>query len=133
MLVAASRLLPLALLAAAGPASAVTLGPLEKSGLTDGAGKAFYLTMANPYPTAERFLVTALGAGDELAQSRVSIFPADSMLGGESRRKLLVIVEGLAPGEKYAFRVCAMRAPKPQETVHARVCSKLTARRIAGR
>ena len=132
MLVAARLLLPV-LLAATGAASAVTLGPLEKSGLTDGGGKAFYLSLANPYPSVERFVVTAIGPADEQPQARVTIFPSDNMLGGQSRRKLLVIVRDLSPGENYAFRVCAMRAPKPQETLHARVCSKLTARRIAGR
>ena len=127
------RLLPFMLLAAAAPAVAVSLGPLEKSGITDGPGKAFYLTLANPYPTAERFVVEAVGVADETAQPRVTMFPRDTVLGRGSRRQLLVIVNDLAPGERFAFRVCAMRSPKPQETIHARVCSKLAARRLAPR
>ena len=125
------RLLPLPLLAVATSAFAVTFGPLEKSGITDGPGKAFYLTLANPYPTAERFVVDAVGQDDENPQPRVTIFPANSLLGAGIRRQLLIIIHNLSPGETYTFRVCAMRAPKPQETIHARVCSKLTARRLA--
>jgi hypothetical protein len=133
MLVAARRLLPFAFLASAAQASAVTLGPLQKSGITDGPGKAFYLTMANPYPTVERFVVNAIGTDDESPQPRVTIFPADTLLGSGARRQLLVIIRNLSPGERYSFRVCAMRQPKPQETIHARVCSTLTARRLASR
>lgn len=118
---------------AASSAAAVTLGPLQKSGITDGSGKAFYLSLGNPYPTAERFVASAIGTDNEQVQPRVAVFPSDTTLGGGNRRQLLVIIRDLAPGETYAFRLCAMRMPKPQETIHARVCSKLTARRIAVR
>lgn len=133
MLISAARNGLLSAAALAAPASAVTLGPLQKSGITDGPGKAFYLSLANPYPTAERFLATAIGVDDEVAQPRVAVFPDDAMLGGGNRRQLLVIIRDLVPGETYTFRLCAMRMPKPQETIHARVCSKLTARRLAVR
>ncbi|MEQ7872386.1 hypothetical protein ABDK56_00050 [Sphingomonas sp. ASV193] len=116
-----------------GAAMAVGLGPLKMSGITDGSGKAFYLTLTNPYPTAERFRARAVSAGDETAQSRVVVFPSDSLVGGGGRRRLLVIVRDLKPGETYSFRVCAGRDPKPEETVYARVCSTLTARRLAAR
>jgi hypothetical protein len=129
----AARLLPILLLASATPSLAVTLGPLRKSGITDGPGKAFYLSMANPYPTVERFVVSAVGVDNEEVQPRVTIYPADSVLGGGARRQLLVIVRNLSSGERYSFRVCAMRRPKPQETIYARACSTLTARRLAAR
>ena len=114
-------------------ALAVGLGPLEKSGLTDGAGKAFYLTLINPYPKAERFTAEPIGLVDEQPAKRVTIFPAESVVAANRSRQLLVIVRGLAPGETYSFRVCAQRPPRPEETIHARVCSKLTARRLSAR
>lgn len=117
----------------AGSAVAVGLGPLEKSGLTDNAGKAFYLTLINPYSRAERFTVEPLGLLDEQRAARVAVFPADTMVAPNRSRQLLVVVRDLAPGETYMFRVCAQRPPRIEETVHARVCSKLTARRLSGR
>ena len=117
----------------AGSALAVGLGPLDKSGVTDGPAKAFYLTLINPYPRAERFTVEPLGAFDEAPAPRVIIFPADPTVAPNRSRQLLVIVRQLAPGETYMFRVCAQRPPRPEETVHARVCSKLTARRLPTR
>lgn len=115
---------------AAGSAFAVGLGPLEKGGLTDGPGKAFYLTLINPYPRAERFTAEPLGLTDETRAPRVVVFPAQTIVAPNRSRQLLVIVRDLQPGETYMFRVCAQRPPLPQETVHARVCSKLTARRL---
>lgn len=119
----------------ASSAMAVGLGPLEKSGLTDGSGKAFYLTLINPYASAERFSAEPLALTDERPAPRVIIFPAEAVVAPNRSRQLLVIVRDLAPGETYKFRVCAQRPPRPEETVHARVCSKLTARRLpaAGR
>jgi|KBSSwiStaDraftv2_1062776.scaffolds.fasta_scaffold632740_2 P pilus assembly chaperone PapD len=133
MFPAITRLAALALFTSAVPCAAVGLGPLEKSGVTDGPAKAFYLSLANPYSTAERFVAEAVGPDDDAPQPRVLVFPSDTILGAGARRQLLVIVKGLAPGERYGFRLCAMRAPRPQETLHARVCSKLVARRLADR
>lgn len=119
----------LALLAA--PALGVGLGPLAKSGITDGPRKAFYLTLINPYPAAARFSAYAVGTADEAMQTRVSILPADATVAGRGSRRLLVIAEDMAPGETYDFRVCAARADLPEGMIHARVCSRLSARRIA--
>lgn len=114
-------------------AGAVGLGPLSKSGITDGAGKAFYLTLSNPYPTIERFHANGLMLDSELDPGRIIIFPSHVALGPQAHRQLLVIVRGLSPGERFTFRVCAARDPKPEETVYARVCSTLTAHRLPAR
>ena len=117
----------------AASAMAVGLGPLEKSGVTDGAGKAFYLTLINPSPRAEQFTLEPHALLDEQPAPRVVIFPAAAMVAPGGRRQVLVIVRRLAPGETYMFRVCAQRPPRLEESVHARVCSKLTARRLPAR
>lgn len=129
------RLCALALMigVAVTPATAVGLGPLRASGLTDGPGKAFYLTLSNPYPQAERFDAVALDAEVEQAAPRIVIFPSKVMVGPGVKRKLLVIVRPLEAGETYRFRVCAARHPKPEETIYARVCSTLSARRLPSR
>lgn len=115
-------------------ASAVGLGPLAKSGVTAGPRKAFYLTLINPYQTATEFRAYAIGWEDEQRQPRVRILPGETVtLGGGSQRQLLVIAGGLSPGETYSFRVCAERARQIQGMIHARVCSKLSARRLAAR
>lgn len=124
---------PLALALLAGPAMAVGLGPLSKSGITDGPGKAFYLTVMNPYPRAARYVATPLGLTADVPVDRVTIFPADMTIGSGGHRQILVIVRGLSPGETYRFRVCAEAPPHDQEIIHARVCSKLAARRLPER
>lgn len=123
----------LGLLSVSAAAGAVSFGPLQRSGVTDRPGKAFYLSIANPYSTIERFQIRAMEAVADDAADRVVIFPSDLALGGGSRRQVLVIVKPLQPNETYRFRVCASRSPKPQETVNARVCSNLTARRLPAR
>ncbi|MDQ8756442.1 hypothetical protein RCO27_09390 [Sphingosinicella sp. LHD-64] len=120
----------LALALATAPAAGVGLGPLAKSGITDGPRKAFYLTLINPYPTATAFRAYAVGERDETAQPRVTIFPGETTLGGNANRRLLVIADDLAAGETYAFRVCAERAEPSEGLIHARVCSHLAARRL---
>lgn len=115
---------------AATSAAAVGLGPLRKSGITDGAGKIFYLTLINPYPQAERFTAQAHAALLEDPAPRVTIIPSSTTVAPGGRRQLLVVIRHLAPGETYAFRVCAQRPPRPEETVHARVCSNLSVRRL---
>lgn len=119
-----------ALALAAAPALGVGLGPLAKAGVTDGPRKAFYLTLINPYPTAVPFHAYAIGIQDEAPQARVRILPGTVTLGGRTNRRLLVIADGLAPGETYMFRVCAERADLPEGMIHARVCSHLSARRL---
>lgn len=127
------RLAALLLAAAAAPAAAVGLGPLAKQGITDGDGKAFYLTLMNPYDRPAEFFAYPVGLEDEARQERVAIVPDRVRLGSKQNRSLLIIARGLAPGETYQFRVCAEREMPEQGTVHARVCSKLSARRIAAR
>lgn len=129
------RLAPLAALLAAAalpavPALAVGLGPLVKSGVTDGPRKAFYLTLINPYPSATAFRAYAIGMTDEQPQPRVRILPGDVTLGGNTNRRLLIVAGGLTPGETYEFRVCAERAQPIEGMIRARVCSKLSARRL---
>jgi hypothetical protein len=112
-------------------AGAVGLGPLSADGLTRTDRKGFYLTVINPYPTAERFNLYAVGWDDENAVERVRIPLDKPVLGPKSQRRLLVVATGLVPGEDYKFRVCAERIePKGKGLVNARVCSKLTAHRV---
>ena len=114
------------------PAGAVGLGPLSKSGITDGPAKAFYLTLYNPYRARTAYAVYAIGTADETPQARVR-FPVKTFaLRAESGRRFMVIADGLAPGETYTFRVCAEKADDEKEPIHARVCSRITARRIGG-
>lgn len=122
-----------ALAAAATPAGAVGLGPLVNQGIIDGPRKAFYLTLLNPYRQPVEFIAYPAGlADDDPAPTRVAVFPNDVTLGSERSRKLLVIASDLAVGESFTFRVCAERKTPPQGIeIHARVCSKLTARRVA--
>lgn len=116
---------------AAVPASAIGLGPLSQTGLIDGPNRAFELVMFNPYQTSEHFRAYAVAADDETSQPRVSLSPESTILGSGQTRRLLVIAHDLQPGESFAFRVCAERDVPPEGiAIHARVCSKLTARRI---
>ena len=127
----AIRRLPPALgLFIAAPAVAVGLGPLAKEGVTDSDLKGFYLTVINPYPRSETFTLTPLDATVEAPAPRVTAIPSRMTIGGGRNRKVLVVASGLVPRERYTFRVCAERPPLPTETIHARVCSTLTARRV---
>ena len=124
-------ILAAAVLLMASPALAVGLGPLSKAGVTDGPGKAFYLTLYNPYRERAAFTVYAVADGDETPEPRVRV-PVNALpLKPESTRKFMIAVTDLAPGETYKFRVCAERQLIKDEPIHARVCSRLTARRIA--
>lgn len=112
-------------------AGSVGLGPLSISGVTDSERKGFYLTLLNPYPTQERFQLYAIELDSERAVTRVLIPISRPLLGPKTQRRTLVISTGLARGETYEFRVCAVRVDAPgEELIHARVCSKLTARRV---
>lgn len=125
-------LLALVLAVQAGAAAAVGLGPLRHEGVTASERKGFYLTLSNPYPDAQRFRLAAIGWDDEIAQPRVLLPVATPRLGGGSQRRLLVVATGLRPGETMSFRVCAERDdPQAKELIHARVCAKLVARRLA--
>jgi hypothetical protein len=120
-------------LIAAAPAVAIGLGPLKKEGSTPSEAKAFYLTVINNGPTADVYRATAIGFADEVPQARVQIIPSVIPIGPNSTRRILVIARDLAPGETYAFRVCADSKPQPKESIHARVCSKLSTRRLSYR
>lgn len=126
----------LALAAAAGiaaSAGAVGLGPLVKEGVTDGPDKAFYLTLINPYPTREAFRVYAVGLGDEEAATRVRLLNPRIEVPGETNRRFVAIVGELTPGERFTFRLCAERIEHQEGSIHARVCSRITARRLPAR
>lgn len=118
----------LALVAA--PAAAVGLGPLVAEGQTLSDRKGFYLTLINPYPSRAQFRLYGVGYDDEQPQARVVILGDKAALPAASQRRVLIIAEDLQPGETYRFRVCAERADASEGTLHARVCSKLTARRV---
>ncbi len=128
------RLAAAVLIAAASfsSAGAVGLGPLTNSGVTDSDRKGFYLTLINPYPEQERFRLYGIEWDTEKPVARVRIPISKPLLGPKTQRRILVIATGLVPGEEHRFRVCAERVESPgEELIHARVCSKLTARRIA--
>ena len=113
-------------------ALAVGLGPILKQGVTDGPAKAFYLTLINPLPKARSFIAYALEANKEISQPRVEIFPRVTKVGGGSKLKILVIARQIQPNESFTFRVCAEQQIQ-KGVIHARVCSKLTARRVPAR
>ena len=116
----------------ASPAGSVGLGPLTASGLTDSDRKGFYLTLINPYPEQVRFRLYGIEWDSDTPVARVRIPLNRPVLAPNSRRRVLVIDTQLARGEEHRFRVCAERAETDNEgIVHARVCSKLTARRLA--
>lgn len=118
--------------AAASAAGAVGLGPLSHSGLTNSERKGFYLTLINPYPTRETFRLYGVEWDSEEPVARVRIPIDRPVLGPKSRRRMLVVDTGLEPGEEHRFRVCAERVQTAEEgMIHARVCSKLVARRVA--
>ncbi len=120
-----------ALAAAAGPAGAVGLGPLVKEGVVDGPAKAFYLDLVNPYAVPTEFVINPVHLEDEGRQEHVRVVPPRITLGASRSRRILVVVDHLIAGETARFRVCAERAADPEGvSVHARVCSKLAARRI---
>lgn len=113
------------------PAMAVGLAPLRKTGWTDGPAKAFWLQVSNPYAKAKQFRVYSTAIGSE-AEGLADVDlpnPTIRVPAGRSRR-VLVIVRELEPGESRDVRVCAELARK-EGFINARVCSKLTARRIA--
>lgn len=113
-------------------AGAVGLGPLVHSGLTNTDRKGFYLTLINPYPGEQRFRLYTVGWDDELPESRVVIPAGDPLIAGRSKRRVLIIATGLTPGEERNFRVCAERARSSEgEFINARVCSRVTARRLS--
>ena len=117
---------------AASPAQSVGLGPLTASGLTDSDRKGFYLTLINPYPAQVRFRLYGIEWDSDAPVARVRIPLDRPVLGPNSRRRVLVIDTELARGEEHRFRVCAERTDTAEEgLVHARVCSKLIARRLA--
>lgn len=119
-------------LAAAVPAGAIGLGPLSQTGLIDGPSRAFELVVFNPYQSSERFRAYAVASDNEAPQARVSLSPAEITLGGGQTRRVLVVAHDLVPGESFAFRVCAERDVPPEGiAINARVCSKLTARRVS--
>jgi hypothetical protein len=121
----------LVLALAAAPAAAVGLGPLKNEGVTASERKGFYLTLINPYEKSERFRLYSVEWDSEAPVARVRIPIASPVLGAKSQRRILVIDTGLVPGETHRFRVCAERVdPAGEAIIHARVCSKLTARRL---
>lgn len=113
------------------PAGAVGLGPLSHSGTTMNERKGFYLTLINPYPTQARFRLYSREWASETPASRVLITFPTPTLAPRSQRRVLIVATGLVPGEEHKFRICAERVGAPEEAmVHARICSKLTARRL---
>ncbi|MCJ7421998.1 hypothetical protein [Sphingomicrobium astaxanthinifaciens] len=126
-------LFALALAAIAAPGAATSFGPLAKTGVTDGPRKGFYLQLRNAYRTAQTFELHGYEADGVTPAARLAILPATTRLGGGRQRRVLVIVDGLAPGETRRVRVCAARAPQPEESLYARICSTLVARRLPRR
>ena len=123
--------LALAASLAAAPASAVGLGPLSQEGVIDGPNRGFSLTLLNPYQEPVAFRAYAVGADDEMPQMRVAVYPPEVTLAAGQTRRILIIDSDLQAGETYKFRVCAERArPVTGIDINARVCSKMSARRV---
>ncbi|URW74759.1 hypothetical protein M9980_09245 [Sphingomonas donggukensis] len=106
---------------------------MRKEGVTDGPDKAFYLTLFNPYAERAAFTVYAIGAEDEATPARVRVPAMPLPLRAQAARKFTIVAGGLAPGESFTFRVCAEKMVMKEQPIHARVCSRLTARRLADR
>ena len=111
------------------PALSVGLGPLSKEGVTGSAAKAFYLTLLNPYDEPRSFKARGYDLDGHMLE-RVQVHPSTIRMAANSERRIIVIARGLEPGEDFTFRVCAEQAGPNQGTIHARVCSRLRARRI---
>jgi hypothetical protein len=123
------------LIALSASAGAVGLGPMVRDGATDTDRKGFYLTLINSERRYETYKALAIGFDDErpISDDRVTILPSQVVVPADSTRQLLVVVKDLKPSETFRFRVCSEIAnPPPGEMIHARICSKLTARRVAG-
>lgn len=118
---------------ATAPLAAVGLGPLVKEGVTDGPQKGFYLTLIDPYQQRTGFRIYAVGVGTETPADRVTLASPTMNVAATAQRRFLVVARDLAPGESYQFRVCAERIETEEVNVHARVCSRLTARRLPAR
>lgn len=113
--------------ALAGPALAVGMGPLAIKGKTPGPAKAFYLTVYNPYEVPRAFRAYAEGEA-----ANVTIAPATLTIKPGGQRRIMVILRGIEPGETREARICAELA-KQEGMIHARVCSALSATRLAPR
>lgn len=118
--------------AAAEPALSVGLGPLAKEGVTGGPAKAFYLTLINPYDEPRTFQAKGFDLEGNQAD-RIRVSPSLVRMAPKSERRLIVVAGDLEPGEDFTFRVCAEQAGPVTGRLHARVCSRLRARRIAPR
>lgn len=136
-----AAIIALAALAAAAPAFAVGLAPLSKDGMTAGPDKAFYLTVINPYSEVRAFRTyldkpKGDGVAPEAAalptETKVTILPEVVSIKPGGQRRIMVILRDLAPGETREARVCAELAQQ-EGMIHARVCSKLSARRLVRR
>lgn len=113
------------------PAAAVGFGPLALDGVIDGPSRGFSLNLLNPYQGPVTFKTYAVGTDDEVPQPRVALYPPEITLGAGLTRRVLVIANDLQPGETYKFRVCAERSHNdPGVNLNARVCSKISVRRI---
>lgn len=128
-----ARWLWILLVALPTPLAAVGMGPLSKMGMTDGAEKAFWLSVMNPADQPRTFTLYALDE-DWQPLEGVDVRPKSPRIAARRQTRVLAIVRGLAPGESRVVRVCAEELFQEGQ-IHARVCSKLTARRIpaAGR
>ena len=114
------------------PAVAVGLGPLKLQGIIDGPREGFALALYNPYPQAVEYVLYPVSVEDETPQDRVTVLPREVELGASRSRRILVIADDLQIGETYQFRVCAQRRTPPEGiTLNARVCSKISAHRVA--
>lgn len=110
------------------PAFGVGMAPLAKQGMTVGPAKAFYLTVINPYAQPRAFRAYVDGA--EAAGEGIAILPAEVTIKPGGQRRIVVILRDLAPGQTREARICAELA-KQEGFIHARVCSKLSATRLA--
>lgn len=123
-----ARWLWVALAALPTPLAAVGLGPLSRSGMTDGADKGFWLTVMNPEKEPRSFRVYALDQDWQPIET-VELRPKMPRIAAGRQSRVLAIVRGLEPGESRTVRVCAEEEYQEGQ-IHARVCSKLTARRL---
>ncbi|MGB3723039.1 MAG: hypothetical protein WA979_09500 [Pacificimonas sp.] len=93
--------------------------------------KGFYLTVINPYDLPQRFAIRALDWQNEKEIANVQIHPNNAVVRANGKRRVLVIFTDLPRGEETRARICAQLDRNPEGVaIEARVCSKLTARRM---
>jgi hypothetical protein len=116
------------LLVLAGSAPAQQLSPMFKAGDTPSDRKGFYLFVANPYPTRQLFILTAVEPDLTTPVPGVTLMPARLALHPKQRERIIAVVPIPETQHERKIAVCVM-LDQPLADVLPRVCSRLVATR----